>query len=66
MCQETEKLVQRMSKMSGDSLPKGGGLVGAIAKSVLEHGRDKQLLPSLESHMLHSTPTSTTDLFFPR
>ena len=64
VCQETEKLVQRMLKMSDDSLSKGGGVVGAIATSVLEHGRDKQLLPSLESHMLHSTPTSTTNPFF--
>ena len=56
VCQETEKSVQRMSHISG--LRKGGGLVGAIATSVLEHSRDKQLLPSLESHMLHCTPTT--------
>ena len=58
VCEETEKLVQRMLKMSAGSLPKGGGLVGAIATSVLENSRDKQLFPSLESHMLDSTPTT--------
>ena len=39
--QETEKLVQQMLKMSGDSLPKGGGVIGAIATPMPEHGRDK-------------------------
>ena len=63
VCQEAEKLVRRMLKMPSHSLPKGRGLVRAIVISVLEHSRDKQLLRSLGSNMLDSTPT-TNHVFF--